>query len=318
MTRMLSFYLRFVKRPSTRAPWIGVWAGLVLVPFGPEGQLLPEPQESWSGFRAESSLLWSARLDRVVRAGRKSCAELWSCVVRSEAQWGVQLSLPWESTLGRAWYLDREPNEIAGIKRCVRSPCTVKLGRAEVDRLAASSEGDRPVLFHQLVAQRLSQYRASGDRPPYEEGRGRESSNRGDPWLWFETHGYRVPVSASQSLGLWARAFNLDPRRMNTLRQVMDRQQWSSEHGTRWTERSRDVYSNHYFDAWGEWRELQCSDRSVRLAQALVMDLDLLKKRDLLSVLGRGEMRRGVKTHAEGYLRQVSDRLAACAAAETP
>lgn len=78
----------------------------------------------------------------------------------------------------------------------------------------------------------------------------------------------------------------------------------ASAEGVLWV---RDAYTDHYFDSWGEWHRVSCHSGSVHLVQALVLELDLLKKNDLLSRIGRGKMKSAVRSQGTDYLQRMAD-----------
>jgi hypothetical protein len=73
----------------------------------------------------------------------------------------------------------------------------------------------------------------------------------------------------------------------------------------------RDVYTNHFFDGWGEYLDVSCEVDSgaVWLAQGLVVDLDLLKKGDLFSVISRSKMREAFSDTGSRYLERIAEKL---------
>jgi hypothetical protein len=66
----------------------------------------------------------------------------------------------------------------------------------------------------------------------------------------------------------------------------------------------RDVYTDHYFDSWGEWANIRClpEKKEVDVTLALSIELDMLKKTDFFSSLAKGSMRDSVRTLSIDYL----------------
>jgi hypothetical protein len=68
------------------------------------------------------------------------------------------------------------------------------------------------------------------------------------------------------------------------VRQVIERRE---SKGMIWI---RAVYTDHYFDGWGEWASFACDASGWRFDSAMILDVDLMKSGGFLARLGRGKM----------------------------
>ncbi len=282
-----------------RKPWL--WLGLVVLPFGPLDPKLAA-RKSWSGFDAQGPelLLVVARrfgAEEQVPSDCRAWQEGLQALPEARSPWGPEYSA-WG-----AW--DSEAR--SQVDGCDGFPCDVKLDESEVSRMAAVPREKRLEVFLRQLAARSEVYLATSARPDLEWPGGRV-----EPWSDFEKEGLRSPLTRPSVPELVVRKLDIAPGRMKPVRQILDRRLVANrEAATLWV---RDVYSDHFFDAWGEWLHAECHEAkpatagesarpgSVDVTLALRVELDLLKQTDLLSRLGRSRMRSGFESHGKKYL----------------
>lgn len=197
------------------------------------------------------------------------------------------------NALEKAWspWKSDEKEEISD---CHRMPCKIKLNESEVKNLEKLESRRRYDEFLKLIQNRMSTYVQTGKRDAYEYPGGRSD-------LWAT-----LGLSAKQPQ-IFVRKLDFGSDQMKVLRQVLDRQ-IMDEGMAVWV---RDIYTNHYFDSWGEWTRLQCGSSAageVTIVQLLALELDLLKNTDLLSKLSRGKMKSVVKENGSRYLEEAYQR----------
>ncbi len=294
--------------------WIAVTA-LALSPFGKVADLLQDKAS------------WSATLDRdpVVLVYRLSQADAKECAPWIEAlahfPTGVQESVSWSKGIPdpivvkgaltkvlKAW----EPwsgDDLDYIRNCKNFPCDIKFAEAETKAMEATPRDDRRAKFEALVSERVQRYFRTAERKEYEF-----PGDPLDPWEGFEKMGAsgrpKVPDPLN-SMTLWARQLDFAPGEIKRVRQILD---WrlavspSRDQAAVWV---RDLYTNHYFDGWGELFQLSCdpAKSKVTVLQVLSVELDLLKKSDLVSRMMRGKMRKAIEENGQIYLAREFERI---------
>ncbi len=278
--------------------------GLVLHPFGPVSELV-SPQKHWRGFDAVDPLLF------VVRAQAMGEKEYERCSAWIEAldriPYGSEVgSILKEEAWTKAWneWAPWHEKDDKAILECRSSPCQIKLDPTEVAQLRVVPSEKKRERLYDLVVSRVLRYVKSGKRSGYER-----PEEPMDPWAVFQSRGFKSGLGKPARGTLHVRRMDLDPSRMRPLRQVLDRRYARSEtEATLWV---RDAYSAHYFDSWGEWFNVSCdsSKKQVVVVQALALELDLLKKTDLISRMGRGMMKKGVEEKGSDYLETTFNQL---------
>jgi hypothetical protein len=192
----------------------------------------------------------------------------------------------------------------------------VKINAAETDALLATPEGERRQRYLSLVQERVRQALKTGKRTGYEY-----ETEPADPWAWYASHGFVSSAARPEKPDLWIRKLDLAPKDMKPFRQVLDRRFARAENeATVWV---RDFYDAHYFDSWGEWMTVRCAPAGAAadngfVLQSLLVELDLLKKNDLISKIARPRMRSGVKEAGGRYLDQQFENLRALSAVASP
>jgi hypothetical protein len=266
-----------------------LWLGLVVVPFGPL-ELKLARENPWKGFDAqEANLLVIQARSLGPESGLPMDCGKWLDAMRTLPEGGQ----PWDSDLSRWSPWDSEAR--AQVSECDRFPCDVKLDEPEVKRLAASAPEKRQGAFLKAVQTRTQAYLSSGARPEMEW-----PGPRVDPWEYFTKRGLVAALVRPAVADLRVRILDISPGRMKPVRQILDRRSaGAAQEAVLWV---RDVYSDHYFDGWGEFHHAACRPGSVELTSAVFVELDLLKQTDLLSRLGRPRARGVVEAQGHQYL----------------
>jgi hypothetical protein len=299
-------------------------AGIILGAFGGVDQLLTTANP-WRGFQdSDSPKVVSYRVQHVEN---EPCAP-WVKAFMEDPR-GVHLGNPekhakWPEWGGwPAWkegWRSWEPwagDDIDAVKDCTGYPCDVKLNQAEAAQMKAAPKEERLQKFFDIVQARSERYVKTGDRKEYEF-----PGDPVEPWAYLEKQGLHSTVKRPEAADLWVRKNNLDPKRMKTLHQVLDRRSAKNAAGTSAELWVRDVYTDHYFDGWGEWASLTCDPKGapnagVTVVQALFLEVDLLKKNDIISRIGRGKLKGAIEESGKQYLDTAFARIKDAAQAAT-
>lgn len=275
-------------------------AGLILPPFG----LIPE-KSSWHGFESEGSVLFVGRVDQMDSANCKD----WMDQLNSDS-----LGTPWEIERLKDLWSPWEEEERQIIKDCETSPCKVKLNEFESAKLLHTPPDHRFGFYLSMIDNRAKEYLKFQKHTGYEF-----PGEPFDVWAYFKKYkidqlGVFDSSSALQKTKsqLWARKIEFGSSRARPLHQILDRKVIKASSGQAMTVWIRDVYTDHYFDSWGEWIHIQChypKKGALTWIHILALDFDLLKKEDLVSRIARGSMRSGVKAQGFLYLDQYLEKL---------
>lgn len=292
----MTFFLDFGLIASAWAA--STWA---LSPFGSVPELVRD-RNPWHGFDADGPVLTVVRIQEF----QTDSCESWIRALLSDLP-GAEGSLkPGSFSDWTPW----SAQDLDSVVSCKKFPCEVKLNSAETSQLAKKSDKDRLKEFQSLILTRISHYMKTEER--------KSSEFPGDPihpWKHFEKLGFASSQKRPKAPVLYLRKLDFAPRKTRVLRQILDRRSASSgklpseREATVWL---RDVYTDHYFDSWGEWTHLKCkgaSGKEVLLVQSLVVELDLLKKTDLYSRMMRGKMRSVIRENGSHYLNSAYERL---------
>lgn len=292
MTRALNFFLH----------------SLLLALQVPSTGFASEENFSNPTFAVRDSVLWLTQ-KKVLKSG---CLPATTALVNQYSVFKAQYKLlSTSSDLEKAWAPWPE-DDLEWVEECDSFPCKIKLDKAEVDSLETLKEKERQKAWFKQIFVRKEQYQQTGVRRGYEfEG------DLIDPWLFvlqekllgsealsglFSKAVTPFKVSANQ---LFARRFDFSKEKMKPIRQVVDLRFESSERGA-WIA-IRDLYTAHYFDAWGEFYFVECGKSQTDptlYGSVLVLDLDLLKQTSLISRLSRGSMKNAVEEHGHRFLHQ--------------
>lgn len=260
--------------------------------FNPFGQI-SEIKEPWRGFDAKGPILLVAAIDPI-NIGTSTC----SIFLKTVQDYFSKNSLTYKNW--EPW----SASDLEAIGSCDSSPCKIKLSPEEIKELVSVPESRRQEKYFVLVRTRMEEYEKNETRKRYE--RPEAPIN---PWAEFETRGFKSNLSRPSQKHLFTRVINLSSEEARPIRQVLDiRSAVSGNHLSFWI---RDLYTAHYFDSWGEWIDLDCdeADKTVLLAQALLVEFDLLKNTNILSRLARPRMRKAIETQGGAYLLKRSEKI---------
>jgi hypothetical protein len=294
-------------------------AGIMLGSFGSLDEML-KSSNPWHGFQDDGPNVVTFRVQHVENA---PCAA-WIAAFTADTR-GIHLGTPakqpwpsWRIWPGwkQAWQ-SWEPwagEDLDAVKDCSGYPCDVKLNETEAGQMKALPKEQRLEKFNSIVEARTENYLKTGQRKEYEF-----PGDPVEPWAYLEKLGLHSRVPRPDAADLWVRKYNLDPKRMKTLHQMLDRRTARSASGTQAELWVRDAYTDHYFDGWGEWASITCDpkdspNRGVTVVQALFLEVDLLKKGDLFSRIGRGKLRGVLQDSGKSYLENAFARIKEAAA----
>ncbi len=186
---------------------------------------------------------------------------------------------------------DGWPDDIDAAEGCDGFPCKIKFNEPESLAIAAKPKEGRLAETLKQVEARITEYSKSFKRHGYDL-----PEDPVDPWKLFVSYGHVVPPKLEKAKPtFFARKLKFgEAGSYRPLRQIFDERTFVEK--GRLVRISRDVYTAHYFDGWGEWLEARCSKdgKTVYLLQDLLMEFDLLKNTDLFSRIARPKMRQGV------------------------
>ena len=279
---------------------------MVLVPFGSPTELT-QAKNPWRGFVATGPVLTVIRVQKVSTIqGNPSC-EAWSTALGKDDSGRAPATGTgdeWKNAT-RAWEPWRE-DDLDAIVECSKMPCDVKLNEYETLQMASVSKEMKQTKFLAVVLERVQKYIQSESRKEYEF-----AGDPVDPWQVFEKAGLKSPLPRPAKMELYLRKVDLAPGRVRAIRQVVDARVVLGPEKRGATLWRRDVYTDHYFDSWGEWVDVKCEAESAWVTQALVLELDLMKKSDFLSKLMRSKMRSATEENGAVYLDRWFNRLRA-------
>ncbi len=305
-------------------PTLLVTAGFVLGGFGSLSDHLIKTEGSWQGFEAgvdsKDPLLMLVRAERIREAS--SCSA-WIRALETFVPGVVFQEIkksrasPW-----MAWNpWGRE--DFLAVAECHKFPCQVKLDSREVAQMSGVPESQRQELFFSLVLARAQNYLHTGERREYEF-----PGVLVDPWEVFQKHGFVGKPQFPSHPQLWIKRLDFAPGKMHPIRQILDRRVNVILEGGKFREPTRaeatlwlrDVYTDHYFDGWGEWIHVECGSKVIEpvLIHALLLEVDLMKQSDPISRLMRGKIRATIEENGQNYLEQAFRALQARVKAMLP
>ncbi len=286
---------------------------LFLAPFGAVSDHLRE-DKPWIAFHADGPVL---SLVRVQKAAAPRC-EPWL-----EAMVAVPTPrfLAWSPADGqagssaapfKAWEPSWTGDSIKAVRECDDFPCDVKLDRAEVEAMKKAGAKDgakdrkdaRLPQYLQLIAARTEHYRKTQERPEYEF-----PGAITDPFQWFDAHGFKSELTRPATPTLFLGLLDLGPGKFLPLHQTLDRRvAQGADQATVWL---RDSYTDHYFDSWGEWDTVVCDPDSheVSVVQAVVAEMDFLKKTNLFARSMAGRYRSAFEEYGTRFLNDQYGRI---------
>jgi hypothetical protein len=301
MTKILSFSLRsnsLILQPVSWLTTVLAATGLVLMPFGDVHDLVRE-QNPWHGFESKDPILWIVRIQEMKSESCEKWTQALSACIpgtplassKSDAAWQGAWKTwePWQS------------DDLDDIKDCHDFPCDVKLNRFETSQMKALPEEKRFKKFLDLIVRRSLDYEVTQKRKEYEF-----PGDPADPWALFQKKGFVSSLTRPAGSKFSIRKLDFAPGKIRTIRQVLDRRFVRDSSGLEAVRWVRDAYIDHYFDGWGEWTQISCQNKAekknVLVVQALVLEVDLLKKTDLVSKMMRGKLKSAIETNGYLYL----------------
>ena len=326
---------------------IALWAGLILIPFGEVDQRLSK-ENPWRGFDdSDPPHLVVTRAERFSDIPCERWIQALESVSKSEGKRLDATQLTWRNLFKESWEPWKE-EEREDLEDCDDLPCKIKLGPQETQVMAATPKKERPEKYLELVEARVQNYSKTQERKEYEF-----PGQPSDPWARLEGKGFRTALKRPSEPMLYVGRIRLSPGKAKDLHQVLDRRfargvmaslppasnpspspsvapsatqvgsgsrsvssiPVPAQEAILWV---RDAYTDHYFDSWGEWHQITCNGTSAELVQALFVELDLLKKTDLLSRIGRGKMKSAIQSQGGDHLQRVAELIRARATAPKP
>jgi hypothetical protein len=196
-------------------------------------------------------------------------------------------------------------DDLDAVESCDEFPCKIKFNEAETNAVAAKPKEGRLVETLLQVEKRIAEYEKTFRRRGYDL-----IEDAIDPWKIYPAKGHVLPAGFDRAKPrFFVRKLKFGAGNYRPLRQVFDERLF--EEKARLVRVSRDVYTSHYFDGWGEWLEVRCSpeNKEVLLLQDLLMEFDLLKNTDFFSVIARPKMRQGVDQESLKYQKAQAEKL---------
>jgi hypothetical protein len=282
-----------------------VAAAIVLKPFGPVSDLVKNGKP-WHGFHDDGPVLVMTRAEKV--PSPVVCKDWIDALVADSIGHDLGAASKLQYEAATADWTPWRSEETEGIETCDKLPCDVKLDAAETAEMAAAPRGARKAKYLELILERVRRYQKTGVRKEYEF-----PGDPVDPWALFETLGLKSPLPIPAANGpksrLELRRVEFFPGRVKTMHQILDTRVAESADGQEATLWRRDAYTDHYFDSWGEWADVGCDASGVTVTQAVMLELDLMKKTDVLSKMMRSKMRGAAEDNGAIYLNTWFERL---------
>lgn len=206
-------------------------------------------------------------------------------------------------------------DELAKIQDCDHFPCAVKFDARETGKMKDTASKDRLPEFLKLVGERVDRYEKTQARSEYEF-----PGNPVDPWKLFDDRGYRISVPRPEPRAgalagpVFLRVLDFAPGKIQKMHQVVDRRVAVSPIGSSGNEAAvwlRDVYTDHYFDSWGEYGEVSCDPEQglVYVIQSLIGEMDMLKKTGIVAAISRPKLRSAFEVNGKAYLTRLFEDL---------
>jgi len=185
------------------------------------------------------------------------------------------------------------------VTECESQPCKIKLGGGEVEELQRKPASERLDQYAEILRARIRNYLATRERRPYEYVGGIR-----DPWAeWIERKWLNEgDFSAAPVLTL--RKLDFLSNQARHIRQIIDARKTQSARTFLFF--NRDLYTDHYFDSWGEGVKLVCrpSQGDITIETIQWVEFDLLKSTDFLSRISRPKMRQTIQEQQRKQLDQ--------------
>ena len=271
--------------------------------FGAPEELVAK-RNPWSGFQSKDAILMVVRMER--RTG-ESCAS-WARALAEEVP-GPKLDSKPSMTGWMPVWKHWEPwseDDRESVSGCSKFPCGVKVNPVEGKSIYALPEPERFQKFLEVVKERGARYLKTQERKEYEF-----PGDPIEPWSELEKVGLKPASARPQEPVLFSKRVEFIKGELHVIHQIVDFRSAVSASGTEAAVWQRDAYTDHYFDGWGELGLVKCGadGKSPTLIQALVLEFDLLKKKDIVSVISRSNMKSGIEKHGKIYLEEWAERI---------
>jgi hypothetical protein len=236
-------------------------------------------------FESNGPMLRSIRVSKIVFKDGENCANV------LERIRGRSIGKPYvagDANRFAGW--DAWTDDIDAVEGCADFPCKIKFNEPETLAIGAKPKEGRLAEVLKQIDGRVAEYAKTSHRHGYDL-----PEDPIDPWATFTSRGHVIPPSLLKAKpNFVARKLKFAEGNYHQIRQIFDERTFVEK--GRLVRISRDVYTAHYFDGWGEWLEARCAKdgKSLDLLQDLLMEFDLLKNTDLFSRIARPKMRQGV------------------------
>lgn len=314
--RILNYFLPYGKFSKKQRIFSFFAAGLFITPFGAVDELLNQ-SNPWRGSDFHVPLLVLMRIQKIEGEKVTHCTKWLEALKRfpaAERLAGVSSRTLLQEKSWKGWEPWSEKDQLA-ITGCKAFPCDVKLNVIETNVLVQTEEAKRFKKFLHLVQIRLGHYEKTKERKEYEF-----PGDPIDPWSHFEKIGLVAKSQRPPTPSYLLRRLDFASPDLLPVRQMLDRRFIfsrgkkykksgdSSLKGVVWI---RDVYTDHYFDSWGEWLHLRCSahPKQVTVSHVLLLEIDELKKTGIISKLVQGRVLFAVRENGFKYLDRVMSEL---------
>jgi hypothetical protein len=305
-------------------------SALMMAPFGQLSELIHDGQPFF-GFDPENAVLTLVRIQKVSIpkcVPDKPCAcQAWSSAlsdipgetfiplsvvqaVPSPVSSPVSSGLPAENlghALNEAWKPWNQ-EDLKGIQECDHSPCDVKLNAAEGAEMKKKKQDSRLAEYLDLVGARVERYEKTQERKEYEY-----PGDPVDPWKLLEQRGLKPSLERPPAPLLFTRILDFGPGKIQKMHQIVDRRALTSKDGNEAVVWLRDVYTDHYFDSWGEYSQVICEPEQgdMYVVLALIGEMDLLKNTGFIAGIARPRERAAFRDNGKIYLNHEFGRLRA-------
>lgn len=251
-------------------------------------------------FESDGPMLRSIRVSKHVLVPGETCLSIFEKIRSHPIGESFEVGKPDRFRGWTGW-----EDDIDAVEKCGDFPCKIKFNEAETLAVAAKPKEARLEEALKQVEGRIREYEKSSRRAAYDL-----PGDPVDPWTVFVSRGHEIPAAISKMKPtFYARKLMFGEGSYRPLRQIFDERRF--EEKGRIVRISRDIYTSHYFDGWGEWIEARCSadGKTLFLLQDLLMEFDLLKNTDLFSRIARPKMRQGVEQESLKYQKAQAERF---------
>lgn len=200
------------------------------------------------------------------------------------------------------------------LERCKQKKCDIKFSDLELNQITSkeyldnSGHKSRASLFLDFIFHRIVAFRERGDIFSYEDST--VNRNLADPRYWpgddfiVKSGSVAHDLSSVGGWNLMVEVLNPFPNKHKPAVNFSARKCVSS--GGTVTCREVSLYSNHYFDAWEKWYQIQslCIEhpKEKHVTYYEIMDIDQLKGNPISRAVLSVQMRKLMKEHTQAVL----------------